>query len=149
MNEAARTERNLAWRVLAHEAGDDQSVDGLADATERAFDRLYHHLAPLIGPAGFDALAKRALHLARLECPYLGRVVGAIQVDAFQLQGLRASVEGREPDEVREGLVALLGTFFWLLVTFVGDGLFWKLFRGVWPDVPSKDEGLGAEETEE
>ncbi len=146
MKDAANRERDLAWRLLIREAGNDRSPEMLARVTQRCFDRLYSRLAELVGPAGFDALAKRALHLAGLECPYLKSVVAELLPNGYLLQGLQASVEGRDEDEARTGLVALLGAFFWLLVTFIGDRLFWKLLRGVWPDLPTETTGLDSEE---
>lgn len=144
-SEAAR-ERGLAWRVLVYLAGSDQGPANLADATERAFGRLYYRLVDLIGPAGFDALARRALYLAKAESPYLGSVECEIHGEGYRLPGLRASVEGREPSEVRIGLVAMLGDFFWLLDSFVGDSLFLRLMRGTWPEMNPAEITLTSEE---
>lgn len=146
MNNAGNRERDLAWRVLIREAGDDRSPETLARVTQRCFDRLFGRLAELVGPAGFDALAKRALHLAGLEYPYLKSVVAEVLPNGYLLQGLQASVEGRDKDEARGGLVALLGSFFWLLDTFIGDRLYRRLLQGVWPDLPMETTGLDSEE---
>ncbi len=146
MNERAKRERDLAWRLLRREVGDDHSPEALAQATQQSFDRLYRRLVELVGPAGFDALARRSLSLAKAECPFLERVVAELQPDAYRLRGLQTSVQGRDASEVREGLIALLGAFFWLLDTFVGDSLFWKLLRGVWPHLPAEMSRLDSEE---
>ncbi len=141
-----KRERDLTWRLLSREAAGDESSAALARATQASFDRLFRRLADLVGPTGFDALAKRALHLAALECPSLERVVAELHPDAYRLRGLQASVEGLDPAEAREALVALLGAFLWLLDTFVGDRLFWKLLRGAWPHLPAEMSGLDSEE---
>ena len=118
----------------------------MADATTHTFARLYERLKDLIGSAGFEALVKRALHLAQKDYAYLGGVVGEIQGDTFQLPGLNAIVEGRDFEDVRNGLATMLGAFFWLLVTFVGDRLFWRFIQGVWPDITPEETGFSAEE---
>ena len=135
MNDDVERARELAWSVLVHEAGDDQTSSGLVAATERALTRLYDRLSSLIGPDGFNALVRRALHLAMLEWSFLESVTVSAEPSAFRLQGLGACVEGRESAEVQAGLAAVLGCFFWLLVTLVGENLFNRLMRGVWPDV--------------
>ncbi len=141
-----KREQNLAWRLLLRETGGERSAEALARATQVAFDRLFRRLADLVGPAGFDALAKRALYLAAEQCPYLKSVVAEQQTDSYRLRGLQASVEGRDAAEIRQALSALLGAIFWLLDTFVGDQLFWKLLRGVWPHLPADMSGLDSEE---
>lgn len=147
--EASERERALAWRVLAYEAGGDQIPRGLADALTRAFDKLYDALEDLIGTGGFDALCARALHLAKARFPYLGGVTIEVQPDAFRFQGLQASIEGRSELEVRDGLTAVLASFFWLLVTFIGDTLFLNLFHRIWHEDTLGGSGLGSEGTKE
>jgi len=145
-NRATNRERELARYLLARETSGDPSAKGMADATIRTFARLYVRLKDLFGSAGFEAVAKRALRLAQQEYPYLSDVVGEIQGDTYQLQGLNAIVEGRDLEDVRYGLSTMLGTFFWLLVTFVGDGLFWRFIQGVWPDITPEETGFSAKE---
>ena len=147
MKDAAKRERELARRLLVQEADGNPSAPGMVNATERAFDRLYHHLSNLIGLDGFDVVAKRALHLATLECPYLQVVTTQPKPDRFRFVGLDAAMVGRQPSEVDGATLAILGYFFWLLVTFVGDNLFHRLIEGAWPGTTFEGKEPGSEET--
>jgi hypothetical protein len=94
-----------------------------------------------------DVLAKRSLYLATLEYPFLVLVTTESEADRFHFHGLTASIVGRQPAEVDAGIIAILGYFFWLLVTFVGDALFHRLVRGVWSDAIIDWKEPGGEET--
>jgi len=54
----------LARRLLAYEAGADQTSEELAAAAERTYDRLRARLTVFLGPHGFDSLWARAMLLA-------------------------------------------------------------------------------------
>lgn len=140
MNHDAKRERELARRLVMQEAGGNPSAQGMVQATERAFNRLYGRLSNLIGLDGFDVLAKRALYLATMDFPFLGNVTTRLQPDRFRLDGLDAAVVGRQRSEVDEATVAILGHFFWLFGTFVGDTLFRRLVQRAWPGITFGDE---------
>lgn len=145
LNDAARRERQLARRLIVHEAGGNLGAPGMVEATERAFNRLYRHLFSLIGQDGFDAVAQRALYLAARECAYLRSVRAKCMLDQYRLDGLDAAVAGRQPSEVDAATVAILSSFFELLVTLVGDKLFHQLIQGAWPGfaIEGKQPGPG------
>jgi hypothetical protein len=52
------------------------------------------------------------------------------------VDGLRQAVDGREPAETEDALVAILANFLWLLVIFIGENLGLRKVHEVWPDVP-------------
>lgn len=142
--------QNLARRLLAHEAGnggqeDQGDVGALADAAERAGDRLRLHLAKIIGPAGFQALLARALILAKAEFSWLAEV--RVERDGA-LSGLRAAAEGRERAEVTAGFAAVLAHILGLLVVFIGEDLTRRLVRQVWPEADLGEPESGSEEEE-
>jgi len=141
----------LARQLLAHETEGAQDPAELAEATERVCRKLYERLTKLIGPEGFSSLLDRPLHLAKVERRALKPVVADTTVasslpNACTLKGLRESTQGREPGEVREDLVTLVGSFIWLLAVFVGEDLAHRQLRKTWPGV---DFGEGVSDSEE
>ena len=128
---------DFAQRLFVHEAGAGQGTQELADAMERACQALHTRLAPLVSVAGFNALFDRAVTLAAREFSFLA-AVGPMMTPTCSLDGLRQAVDGREPAEVADALVAILANFIWLLVIFIGENLGLRKVHEVWPDVPFK-----------
>lgn len=128
-------ERELAQQMLARAAEDDQSPEGLAIAAEHVLSHLYQQLERLVGLTGYEALLRRALFLARVEAPFLQKVKAVLLPNDVQLEGLQASIRGNDSAVIRQGLVAVLANFIWLLVTFVGEELALRLIRQACPEV--------------
>ncbi|MBI3910556.1 MAG: hypothetical protein HY320_06425 [Armatimonadetes bacterium] len=134
---------DLAGRLLAYEAGGGQQPQELAEATQRACQKLREHLSALIGSAGFRALLSRALTLAKTEFPTLAEV----QIDAAgDLAGLHEAAQGEESAGMSGDMAAILAQFLWLLATFIGEDLALRLAGEVWPEVLAGVSGAGAEE---
>ena len=124
----------LTRRLLAHEAGENPTVDALADAAERAFDKLRLYLSKILGSDGFQVLLTRARTLAQAEFPWLESVPA--QSDGF-LKGLaaaRASGAITEAEAI-EGIIAVPAHFLRLLEEFIGHDLSLSLLQGIWPEV--------------
>jgi hypothetical protein len=124
---------DFARRLLLHQAGDRRSARDLVDAMERGSLSLHRQLAPLLSSTGFDALIGRAVKLAARDFPFLAAVTTP---KSGSLDGLRQAAEPLEPQEVERALVAILATFIWLLIIFIGENLGLRKVREVWPDVP-------------
>ncbi|MBI3977585.1 MAG: hypothetical protein HY331_05295 [Chloroflexi bacterium] len=138
MSHFAGEYRGVALRLLAAEGGECQDPEALAAGTERALQKLRRGLGKLIGPMGFHTLLTRALTLAQADFPFLRHV--QVEPDADDvLRGLGESVLGRDPDEARESLVAILANFIGLLASFIGDRLALHLAREIWPTVQLDD----------
>ena len=135
--------RQLAVRVLMHQAGPDADAAALAAAARRAYDELARVVAPLIGQGGVDALTGRALHLAQREYPWLVH-----EREPKQAEGPFAQVflclEGQDPAVATAAAGAVFATFMGLLVTFIGEPLTAGLLRKAWPAAFSD---AGTEET--
>ena len=136
MREVSPATKELARRLLVHEAGGRQAPADLAEATERAFQRLRQRLARLIGLAGFNALLARALRLAQADFPALERVAFDEHAGTG-LTGARqfATAAAGDPAEAGAALVAVLAQFIGLLKTFIGEDLGVRLVREAWPDL--------------
>ena len=130
LESAAR--RELAVRLLL-QAGPNANAAALAAAARRAYDELARVVSPLIGQGGVDALARRALHLAQREYPWLIRAPEPQQTDDPFAQVILC-LERQEPAVAAEAAGAVFATFTGLLVTFIGEPLTARLLRQAWPD---------------
>jgi len=126
--------RQLALKVLAQHAGPAAGAEALAAAARRAYDDLARVSAPLIGQLGVDALTGRALHLARLEYPWLVPAREPEQVEEPFAQVL-VCLERQNPAVAAEAAGAVFATFTEMLVTFIGEPLTTGLLRQAWPAV--------------
>ena len=100
--------QHLTGRLIALEGTAAES----APAADRALLKLHQPFGRLVGRDGFDALVKRAQHIAAGE--------GARLPDA------------RSPDVVLLNIIKLL-------VTFIGLDLTTNTLRSIWPDVSVDD----------
>ncbi len=117
----------LAGRLIALEASRAGTgvAGGIAPAV-RVCEGLARPLARLAGPAGFAALASRALALAKAEVPALAPAkVGS--------DGALADFGGLGPAEGAEAGAALVAHLLGLLIIFIGEPLTLGLVRDAWP----------------
>ena len=136
MRDVSPETKELAQRLLWHEAGGRLEAEVLAAAAERTLDRLRSRLTDLLGQAGFIALYRRALRLAQGEFPALENLAVDAKPDE-RLLGLHefADANSENPATVVAGFSALLAHLIWLLVTFVGDNLTVRLIYEIWPEI--------------
>jgi len=125
--------KDLAQRLLAHEAKKSLSPINLAEALEVCCERLHKGLDPLIGGGGFRALLNRAVYLAKKEHPWLNGV-GIDDYPGCGLRALRDAIKGQEPAVINETFTAVLANVIWLLVTFIGEDIALSLIHETWPD---------------
>jgi len=134
--------RDLAQRLLSYEASAGSTSTSAEITTLRVYQKLRHSLSELAGSAGFQALASRALTLARSEVPSLS----AVQVGADgNLEGM-SSIEpsiNAEMDRVHEGGIILISRLLGLLFIFLGEALTLSLLRDAWPDAALDDRNSG------
>jgi hypothetical protein len=84
----------------------------------RVYERLRRQLGAPIGAGGFQALASRALALAKSESPQLG----AVQVtENGGLRGLGEGESQTDPDEGGEAGIILIAQLLGLFLTFLGE----------------------------
>ncbi len=125
--------RDLAKRLLHYEVDAGASSEAMESATLRVYEKLRGNLCVFVGVAGFQALASRALTLARSEVPGLG----AVQVAADgRLQGISEIETPMNADEnwIDEEGDILISSLLGLLLTFLGEALTMNLVLNVWPD---------------
>lgn len=120
-----------ARNLLAREGG--ESAENCAAGAGRILDTLRAHLVPLIGTAGVDALLLRSAKLVKGEFAWLEESE-AIQSSA----ALRECLRTREAGAAREAAAALFGTFFTLLITFIGERLTAEILQAAWPSLDAE-----------
>jgi hypothetical protein len=125
--------RDLAERLIAHEAGAGKSTESMESSTLRVYEKLRQSLGEFVGVTGFQSLASRALTLARPEVP--GLSAARVAADG-SLQGLSKSETQIDMDKDRpsEGEIILIARLLGLLRIFLGETLTLSLLRNAWPD---------------
>jgi hypothetical protein len=110
--------RDLARSLVASEADASTTSLQTEPATVRVYEKLRRQLGAPVGVRGFQALASRALALAKSESPQLG----AVQTTANG--GLRGLVEAEsqtDADEGGEAGIILIAQLLGLFLTFLGE----------------------------
>jgi hypothetical protein len=110
--------RDLARSLVASEADASATSLQTEPATVRVYERLRRQLGAPVGIGGFQALASRALALAKSESPRLG----AVQITASgDLRGLDEVESQTDADEEGEVGIVLIAQLLGLFLTFLGE----------------------------
>jgi hypothetical protein len=110
--------RDLARSLVASEADAAITTLHTEPATVRVYERLRRQLSAPVGVDGFQAIASRALALARLESPRLGAVEVTVNGGLRGLSEVESQTNTDEAGEIGINLIAqLLGLF----LTFLGE----------------------------
>lgn len=140
MTRATRKMRDLAERLIAHEAKGNKTVRALPLQSFLVVDQLRPHLANLMGSAGFRALLSRSLVLANAEVPWLH----AVNVNADgSLAGFVELESQIGPGNFFEGKVVVLAQLLGLLAAFIGEILTLQLVGEIWPNLLINDLDSG------
>jgi len=118
--------RDLALSLVASEA--DASTTSLRSepATVRVYDKLRRQLGSPVGVDGFQALASRALALAKSQSPRLS----AVQVTSNgDLRGLGEVQSQTDADEDDEAGIILISQLLGLFLTFLGEATTLRLIE--------------------
>jgi len=105
----------LARSLVASEAGSSAPSLHAEPATFRVYERLRRQLGSPVGVNGFQALASRALALAKSQSPQLG----AVQVTANG--GLHGLAEVESQTEDGEAGIVFIGQLLGLFLAFLGE----------------------------
>ena len=117
-----------AKRLLAHE-GASGNAEACALAAARVHDAIRAHLAPLVGDAGVQQLLVRSATLTRAEFAFLEP--GVVETSTK----LRECLQAQAPEVALGSAVALYGTFFTLIITFIGERLTTQVLSRAWPSI--------------
>src|ERR1022692_2024598 len=118
--------RDLARSLFACEADASTTSLHTKPATMRVYERLRRQLGAPVGFDGFQALASRALALAKSQSPRLS----AVQVTANgDLRGLDEVESQTDPDEDGEAGILLIAHLLGLFLTFLGEATTLRLIE--------------------
>ncbi len=133
MNRPNAAQTTFARRLFAHERS--LSDGSGVPAAGRVYDKLFAHLAPILGDAGVQLLFVRSAKLENGEF--------AVLLDVPILEGamkLRQCLHARAPALAEEAAVSFFATFFALMTTFVGARLTSEVLRRAWPTIEQSNE---------
>jgi len=120
--------RDLARILVASEADASATTLQTTPATVRVYEKLRWQLCAPVGVSAFQALASRALALAKSQSPRLS----AVQVNASGELGGLCEVEsqkGIDANEDDEAGVILIGQLLGLFLTFLGEATTLRLIE--------------------
>jgi hypothetical protein len=143
MSTASPEIQDLARRLLAFAAADDNSSDAGVDVAARVIEELRLRLIKLAGVDGFRSLLSRALTQAKAEVPSLNIVQIRSDGSVEGFDGIEGSHVTGAATQAGTVLVAHL---LELLVTFIGAPLTLSLVRDKWPDASMDGTDLRTEE---
>jgi hypothetical protein len=132
--------REIAARIIAHEAEMNAPSASPLPSAFQACERLRPHLSTLMGRSGFRALLSRALAVTSAEAPGLQAVT--VKEDG-SLEGWDRSEPQADATEFDESSVLLIAQLLSLLVAFIGDNLMLHLVRDVWPALSRAAQSRG------
>ena len=147
MSVASSNTATLARQLVTYEARGLDRPEAVAEAGERAWERLRRRLIVLIGPEGFHALFARALALARSDYPMLAGITYEA-ANGYDLTSLRESVHEHAPTDLLDALVTVTANFLAVLVRLIGADLAMRLVREAWPELPPEEIHLSGETNE-
>ena len=129
--------RDLARSLVACEADATTTSLHAEPATVRVYERLRRQLGAPVGVDGFQALASRALALAKSQSPWLS----AVQVTANGgLRGLGEVESQSGTDEDAEAGIILIAQLLGLFLTFLGEATTLRLIEDLRLQVDVKTE---------
>jgi hypothetical protein len=118
--------RDLARSLVASEADASATSLHTEPATVRVYERLRRQLGAPVGTDGFQALASRALALAKSESPQLS----AVQITASgALRGLGEVESQTDADEDGEAGIILIAQLLGLFLAFLGEATTLRLIE--------------------
>ncbi|HUY80521.1 MAG TPA: hypothetical protein VMU92_02235 [Acidobacteriaceae bacterium] len=118
--------RDLARRLIAREAAASTASLHTEPATVRVYERLRRQLGSPVGVDGFQALASRALALAKSQSPRLS----AVQVAANGgLSGLGEVESQTDADVDGEAGIILIAQLLGLFLNFLGEATTLRLIE--------------------
>ena len=131
--------RDLARSLVASEADAARTTLHSEPATVRVYERLRRQLGASVGVDGFQALASRALALARSESPRLS----AVEVTANgSLRGLDKIESETGIDEDGEVGIVLIAQLLGLFLTFLGEATTLRLIEDLRLQVDVRTESV-------
>jgi hypothetical protein len=133
--------RDMARNLISSETRASQASLQAEPATIRVYERLRTQLGALVGVGGFQALASRALALAKSESPRLS----AVKVtENGGLLGLGEARSLTDTEEDREVGIILIAQLLGLFLTFLGEATTLRLIEDLRLQVDAPGDSTAA-----
>jgi hypothetical protein len=132
MNRDNRRMREIAQRLLTHEAAQPSHTDAAIHAAMLVSEKLRRPISTLAGATGFRSLLARALSLAKAEAPGLSGI-------AVNPDGSLADFNNLPNGQADADGVLLISQLLGLIDNFIGEPLTLRLLHDAWPDLPDID----------
>ncbi len=128
---------DIALRLVAEERRGGNSSDTAGRAAFRVCEKLRRPLTILVGTAGYQSLISRAVTLARVKAPSLGR----LQINPDGSLEIPPAIEVQfETNDPASGGAVLVAQLIELLITFIGEALTLRLVHDIWPKVALRNQ---------
>ncbi len=136
--------RKRLVKVIARRARSAEAGAPMAAAARHAYDELAVVLVPLVSEAGFDALVRRAFHLAQREYPLNAGGGDVQEAEPFFPIGLW--LDGQDRRVAIDAAAAVFAALAGLLIALIGESLTTRYLQKAWPEEFSipRDKGRGA-----
>jgi hypothetical protein len=134
--------RDLARNLVTNETDASAASLQTEPATIRVYERLRRQLGAPVGVGGFQALASRALALAKSESPRLNAVKVTANGGLFGLGEFESAIE---TDEDREVGIILIAQVLVQFLTFLGEATTLRLIEDLRLQVGTKAESSSSE----
>jgi len=133
--------RDLARSLVASEADANTSSLQTETATVRVYEKLRRQLSSPVGVDGFQALASRALALAKAESPGLSAVKIATNGGLYRLGEAESQTDA---DDDGEAGIILIAQLLGLFLTFLGEATTLRLIEDLRLQVEVRTEAAPA-----
>jgi hypothetical protein len=128
VNSPGAVHMQWAAQLLAHEGIRDAANGASSAAAGRVYDKIFLHLATIIGDAGVQSVFVRSAKVVQ------GEFVAFSETPLFERPlKLRDYLHKTNPAVTTEAATVLFATFFALISTFIGKRLLAQVLRRTWP----------------
>ena len=105
----------------------------IVDDTIKLWDSLASEIISIIGEVGFQSLYHRSIYLSSAEYPWLAAATN-LTPDGSRFGSLRSALQAQDGDQAVAASIALLGTFFDIVIRLIGERLTTNILRAAWGD---------------
>jgi len=122
-------------RTLTQKSGGAKDATAIAEASVKTWSEVTIRLAPIIGRGGVDALFLRSLNIATRAYPWLSHVKGSVKGSndcATPVERFRTNLETRDASSALEVSAVIMGIFYRMLETLIGELLTVRLLGSIW-----------------
>jgi hypothetical protein len=123
--------KHAILQTLTQKSGGAKDATSIAEASINTWREVTIRLAPIIGGGGVDALFNRSLTIAARAHPWLSHAKGSNDC-ATPADRFRTNLETRDASSALEASAVVMGVFYQMLETLIGELLTERLLGSIW-----------------